>query len=521
MISRVRKFRGHSKIQQIDMYMRGALYVCPWLFVVLEGLAMLGLAAGPDRRGLGLGAALLVVAIVQAAAGVGLLRRALDRYLGRETVLRARLVFSFVLLAVALCLLALIATRGSKELAQNVSTMLMGLAIAPLGALCLIVRKRVYWALCAAGSLVALVPFAVVGFPFPALVGMVFGGLFLTGWVMLLARVSGWMLSIMWEVDAAREVQARLAVAEERLRFSRDMHDVLGRNLAAIALKSELAVQLARRGSDAAVDQMAEAQRIAQESQRELREVVRGYREADLHTELAGARGILTAAGIECRIDARAADDLSPAVQSTLAWVVREATTNVLRHSDAGRCALRLRSGEGRAVLTVENDGVRVGSGDGSGSGGSGGAGGSGSGLAGLRERLAVLGGTLAYEHGGNGTFLLTARVGVDSGSEAGAGSAPPEGDVVADRRGGGEEAPVPPLPESGGKPPAPQGARRGAPPPPGEANARGEALGRVAGAGAAAPGNWGHLPAVAEGERAGVGHSSPAATAAADGTRE
>ncbi|MFI0913570.1 sensor histidine kinase [Streptomyces abikoensis] len=443
MISRVRKFRDHSKIQQIDMYTRGALYACPWLFVVFEGLAMLGLAAGPDRRGLGLGAALLVVAIVQAATGVGLLRRALGRYLGQETVLRARLAVSFVLLAVALCLLALIATRGSKELAQAVPTMIMGIVMAPLGALCLIVRKRVYWALCAAGSLVALVPFALVGLPFPALVGMVFGALALAGWVMLIARVSGWMLSIIWEVDAAREVQARLAVAEERLRFSRDMHDVLGRNLAAIALKSELAVQLARRGSDAAVDQMAEAQRIAQESQRELREVVRGYREADLHTELAGARGILTAAGIECRIDARAADDLSPAVQSTLAWVVREATTNVLRHSDAGRCALRLRSAEGRAVLTVENDGVRVGSGGGSGSGN-----GSGSGLAGLRERLAALGGTLAYEHGGNGTFLLTARV----------GSAPPEGDVVADRHGGGE-CPSPALsPFPGGKPPAPQG---------------------------------------------------------------
>lgn len=204
----------------------------------------------------------------------------------------------------------------------------------------------------------------------------------------------------MWEVDGAREVQARLAVAEERLRFSRDMHDVLGRNLAAIALKSELAVQLARRGSDAAVDQMAEAQRIAQESQRELREVVRGYREADLHTELAGARGILAAAGIECRIDARAADDLSPAVQSTLAWVVREATTNVLRHSDAGRCALRLRSAEGRAVLTVENDGVRVGSGGGSGSGN-----GSGSGLAGLRERLAALGARWRTSTGGTGRF--------------------------------------------------------------------------------------------------------------------
>ncbi|MDT0451471.1 sensor histidine kinase [Streptomyces hesseae] len=420
MISRIRKFRDHSKIRQIDMYMRWALYACPWLFIVFEGLALLGLAT-TDRRGLGLGTALLVVAIVQAMAGVGLLRRALDRYLGKETVLRARMAVSFVLLTAALCLIALISTHGSKELAQGVSTMVMGVAIAPLGALCLIVRKRVYWALCAAGSLVVPVPFVLVGMPFAvALGGSVFGALFIAGWVQLVARVSGWMLSIMWEVDGAREVQARLAVVEERLRFSRDMHDVLGRNLAAVALKSELAVQLARRGSDAAVDQMAEVQRIAQESQRELREVVRGYREADLHTELAGARGILTAAGIECRIDARAADDLPPAVQSTLAWVVREATTNVLRHSDAGRCALRLRwveGGEGRAVLTVENDGVRVGS-----SGGSGGSG-AGSGLAGLRERLAVLGGTLAYEHGGNGTFLLTARVPV--------GSAPPEADAV------------------------------------------------------------------------------------------
>ena len=87
---------------------------------------------------------------------------------------------------------------------------------------------------------------------------------------------------MLWEAERAREVETRLAVAEERLRFGRDLHDVLGRNLSVISLKSELAVQLARRGRPEAVEQMIEVQRIAQESQREVRAVVRGYREADL-----------------------------------------------------------------------------------------------------------------------------------------------------------------------------------------------------------------------------------------------
>ncbi|GAA3055832.1 hypothetical protein GCM10020000_42690 [Streptomyces olivoverticillatus] len=231
-------------------------------------------------------------------------------------------------------------------------------------------RKRVYAVVCTVVSLLANVPFVLTGTAGAGMVGPFVGSMFVSGWVLLMVRVTAWMLSIIWEVDAARGVQARLAVAEERLRFSRDMHDILGRNLAAIALKSELAVQLSRRGSAAAADQMAEVQRIAQESQRELREVVRGYREADLHTELVGARGILAAAGIECRIDDAAVDELPPPVQSALAWVVREATTNVLRHADAGRCALRLRRVDGQAVLVVENNGVREAGAGGSGAGG-------------------------------------------------------------------------------------------------------------------------------------------------------
>ncbi|MFK0160041.1 sensor histidine kinase [Streptomyces sp. NPDC090499] len=212
-----------------------------------------------------------------------------------------------------------------------------------------------------------------------------------------------WLLNAVYELDEARETRTRLAVAEERLRFGRDLHDVLGRNLAVIALKSELAVQLARRERPEAVDQMIEVQRIAQESQREVRDVVRGYREADLGTELAGAQGVLTAAGVTCEVTGDAAG-LPAEVQSALGWVVREATTNVLRHGDAGRCTVGLRIREGCVVLTVENDGVVV-----RGTGGT--SRGGGSGLAGLRERLAVVDGTLEAGPVGADGFRVVASV--------------------------------------------------------------------------------------------------------------
>jgi len=232
------------------------------------------------------------------------------------------------------------------------------------------------------------------------------------------AVFSVWLLDAVYELDEARETRARLAVAEERLRFGRDLHDVMGRNLSVIALKSELAVQLARRGRAEAVDQMIEVQRIARESQREVRDVVRGYREAALDVELAGAQGVLTAAGIECEVTGEAAG-LPSEVQSALGWVVREATTNVLRHGNAGRCAVAVRVAEGSVVLTVENDGateVDGGVGDsggstGSGSGGIGSGSGGGAGLVGLRERLSAVGGELEAGAVDDDRFRLRATV--------------------------------------------------------------------------------------------------------------
>ncbi|NYV77100.1 histidine kinase, partial [Streptomyces sp. UH6] len=211
------------------------------------------------------------------------------------------------------------------------------------------------------------------GMPVAVALGVSLAVLLITGFMAFTSVFTVWLLDAVYELDEARENRARLAVAEERLRFGRDLHDVLGRNLAVIALKSELAVELARRGRPEAVDQMTEVERIAQESQREVRAVVRGYRRADLGVEIAGARSVLEAAGITCEVSV-AAPELPAETQSALAWVVREATTNVLRHGNARRCVVTVGRKDGRVVLTVENDGARAVGGPG------------GSGLAGLRE---------------------------------------------------------------------------------------------------------------------------------------
>lgn len=218
-------------------------------------------------------------------------------------------------------------------------------------------------------------------------------------------RVSLWALSLVWEIDRARDVHARLAVAEERLRFARDLHDVLGRNLAVIALNSELAAQLVHRGRDGAAERMLEVRAIAQESMREVRDVVAGYREADLDAELAGARSLLRSAGISARVIGDGAE-LPGAVQAALGWVVREATTNIIRHSEPTVAVIELdvvrESPAGDvAVLRIENDGVRA---DTS-------AARTGAGLVGVRERLAGLGGTVTAGTVPGGRFVVRVRL--------------------------------------------------------------------------------------------------------------
>ena len=200
------------------------------------------------------------------------------------------------------------------------------------------------------------------------------------------------------ELEQARTDTARLAVAEERLRFSRDLHDVFGRTLSAVALKAELAAAQADRGRPDAAATMREVQAIATGALGEVREVVRGYRESDLATELAGARSLLEASGAAVTTVHEGAEVMPAPVARAFAWVVREGTTNILRHADATRAGITLASEPGLARLVLRNDRPHPGSDA------------VGSGLTGLAERLAEIGGTLAVDRDDD-SFTLTAEV--------------------------------------------------------------------------------------------------------------
>ncbi|MFI1798253.1 sensor histidine kinase [Streptomyces sp. NPDC020379] len=412
--ARARGWRGRTRVAKVDSFTRWLLYVLICAYPLCNGAkALFGSEPVPAR-------VLGVLSVVQVLLGVRVLQRSFDHYLWKKDAPWWPLAGQVALLLGTLGAIVAAIRADSTPHPMVYGLLLMHGWLATFGPYSLLVRFRRYSAVCGGCAVLPAAVLGALGAPWGAmavLAASVFG---LGMWVALCVRASGWMLSVMWELDEAKKAQAQLAVAEERLRFGRDLHDVLGRNLAVIALKSELAVQLAQRGSPAALEQMTEVQRLARDSQREVREVVRGYREADLRTELVGARGVLSAAGIDCRFDDAPGRELPPPVQSALAWVVREATTNVLRHADAGRCAVRMRIVDDAAVLVMENDGVRE-EGPGAGTG-------RGSGLAGLRERLAALGGTITAERPGVRMFRVTAEVPLTGGGMPGGGDMTGEG---------------------------------------------------------------------------------------------
>ncbi|MCW7946930.1 histidine kinase [Streptomyces hygroscopicus] len=406
-----RTWHDRSKAARVELQSVIVTHCTFWIFSL--SWLMLPLLSGLNRGVVPhiLGGLLLLVGIVQCVAANRRVRPVLDHYLGRAPLSPRALRTPAVLLVLALGLV--LALHILKEASPSTGELALGAAMMPFGMMYgLLVPIRVFVRRAALLAVVLMAAFGLARMDGVEALVTALMVAFVAGFSLLASRCGAWTLSVLWEAERARRIQAQLAVAEERLRFGRDLHDVMGRNLAVIALKSELAVQLARRGRPEAVEQMIEVQRLAQETQREVREVVRGYREADLSTELAGAQGVLTAAGIACSVTGSAAGLPAP-VQSALGWVVREAATNVLRHGDAGRCAVTLRVAEDRAVLSVENDGAPKS------------APGPGSGLAGLRERLSEVDGTLHAGPDGRGGFRLTAEVPLPSAPSALSPSAP------------------------------------------------------------------------------------------------
>jgi two-component system sensor histidine kinase DesK len=202
------------------------------------------------------------------------------------------------------------------------------------------------------------------------------------------------------QLVAARTRLATLAVAEERNRIARDLHDTLGHSLSLIAVKGELAARLLPDDPGRARDEIADVTRTAREALSAVRETVSGYRRPSLAEELAGARAALAAAGIEAEIDAPPVG-LPRLTDTLLAWAVREATTNIIRHSRArrARIALSCESGTARLEVTDDGQGIRPSPDPG------------GSGLDGLRDRLSAAGGWLEREARPEGGFRLAASV--------------------------------------------------------------------------------------------------------------
>jgi two-component system sensor histidine kinase DesK len=401
----VRGARRMTGVRGVEVYTRSTLYVVcllePFLFLV----AAAGLADDPPTPLVA--GALLVLAVVHTGLSLVTLHLGMapPAERGRPFRVAVALLGGVAAALVGLALTAVPSLAppydGFWYTDDPRSMVLLTVGMFTLGALSPVLLSRPL----VVGSLGVAVVIALgrVLAGAPGAVGIAIITLFITAGSVFSFRLSVWILEVVRELEAAREATARLAVAEERLRIARDVHDVVGRALATVAVKSELAAELARRGDARAVDEILAVRTLAQESSREVRGVVAGYRSADLATELAGARAVLTAAGIAVRV-LGAVPPLDPPRQEALAWVVREAVTNVVRHSAAGECVLRLEQADGATVLTVSNDGVRPAPGP------AGRAGPGGNGLAGLRERLAAVGGGVTTRFDGD-RFVLRARV--------------------------------------------------------------------------------------------------------------
>lgn len=213
------------------------------------------------------------------------------------------------------------------------------------------------------------------------------------------------LVHTMRELREARQTVAQLAATEERLRLARDLHDLLGHSLSLITLKSELAGRMLPGRPDDAAQQVADIERVSRQALVDVREAVSGYRRPTLAGEAATARGALSSAGVSFR--AHIPDPvpgLDTSAEGALAWALREAVTNVVRHSGAAVCvcAVTVDAESGLAVLTVSDDGRGPGP-DGPHS--------HGNGLTGLAERLALAGGTLTTARAGDGGFSLRATV--------------------------------------------------------------------------------------------------------------
>lgn len=199
----------------------------------------------------------------------------------------------------------------------------------------------------------------------------------------ILAPGSAWLQVWLWElmvqVREAGDAKAELATTQERLRIAADLHDIQGHHLQVIALKAELVARQLEVDRNAARDSLNEIQSIAREALHDTRNLVQGYRAVSLHAEASNGAAILEATGAQVKVTID--DDLD---HPLLATVLREATTNILRHSQADQVSI-VGSSAPQSLQISNNKANPLGSGDGTG-------------LQSLAARLAEAGGSLTWQ---------------------------------------------------------------------------------------------------------------------------
>ena len=220
-------------------------------------------------------------------------------------------------------------------------------------------------------------------------------------WPVLFAAMIGAVNSHYEEVNRsnrrlhlAQDEIERLAKLAERERIGRDLHDLLGHTLSLIVLKSELASKLTDRDPQRARDEIRDVERISRDALAEVRQAVGGYRSGGFRNELDSAQGMFRAASIECTTEIETIS-MASAQEAILSLALREAVTNVVRHSQAAHCSIRLARTDGALQLTVADNGR-------------GGESNEGYGLTGMRERLAAIGGSLSRDSSSGTTLTIT-----------------------------------------------------------------------------------------------------------------
>jgi two-component system sensor histidine kinase DesK len=223
--------------------------------------------------------------------------------------------------------------------------------------------------------------------------------------IIFITRSVIWSITTSWELRAAREEIARLAVVNERLRIARDLHDLLGHSLSLIALKSELAGRLVNAAPERAAVEIHDIEHVARTTLQEVREAVASYRQPTLVSELHAAQEILSAAGITYFYegDEHVLDDLPAGIEAVLSWVVREGVTNVIKHSRAHECQIKIMRDDEQVRAEISNDGTSSNSETNTAQ--------TGNGLRGLRERVADFEGHIEAGHRAGNGFALSVAI--------------------------------------------------------------------------------------------------------------